>query len=235
MFMVSFRPALLALSALALGCQPVLAATSVSISPLSLKLAGAQRSAQLTLRNVSAQTATFRMELARWTQDGQDHFEPTGDVIVNPSSFRLAPGQEQTVRVALRGAPGSTERAYRVFIQELPPVPSVSPVQDSVQVTTLYRVSVPMLILPTGAASKLQFTLNKQGEETVLSAVNTGTRYATVTDLQLTAGGQTQKISPFNLLAGGTLRFPVPDNAAQVALTFTQQDVPQTLKLTLSP
>lgn len=234
-FCLSVRAALL-LCSLMLVPPAALAATSLSISPLSLKLLGSQRGASLTVRNVSATAATFRMEVARWTQDTREQYEPTGDVIVNPSSFRLAPGQVQTIRVALRGNVEGTERSYRVFLQELPPAVSAEPAADAtVTLTTLYRVSVPMLVLPSGAVTKLAFTLDRQADTTVLTAVNTGTRYAFVGDLVFSVDGKPQKVSPFNVLAGGKLAFPLPGNPVRVTLNFTQQDVPQTLTLTTAP
>ncbi|WP_034386542.1 molecular chaperone [Deinococcus sp. YIM 77859] len=234
-FILPSLPALLRLSLLGVVLPSAQAATSLSFAPISLKLEGNQRSTQLTVRNTSHQPASFRMELASWTQDGEDKLAPTRDVIVNPATFRLAPGQEQTIRFALRGAPSNTEKAYRVFVQELPSTPAQAQEANSIQLTTLYRLSLPLMVFPKNAAAQPQFALERSGTGTFVVARNTGNRYATLTDLELSAGGQKTKVPAFNLLGGGSLRFPVPGNAAEVGLSFTQGGQLRQLTLRANP
>ncbi|OLV17178.1 fimbrial biogenesis chaperone [Deinococcus marmoris] len=225
---------LIGLSALALAAPLAQAATSLSFAPTSLKFVGNQQASSLIVRNVSDQTASFTVELNRWTQSGEDQYGPTRDLIVNPSGFTLMPGQAQTIRFARRGAAkNDNEQAYRIFIQELPPKTPDGP-EGSVKITTLYRLSLPLMMYAAEATSKLGFALERSSDGLAVVATNSGNRYTTLTDVELNVGGQNVKVPSFNLLGGGSLRFSINNVApstASVGLTFSQNRGVQQLTL----
>ncbi|UWX64332.1 fimbrial biogenesis chaperone [Deinococcus rubellus] len=225
---------LVGLSLLTLAVPSAQAATALSFAPISLKMVGNQRATSLTLRNVSDQTASFRLELNQWTQNGEDLYAPTRDLIVNPSGFTLTPGQEQTIRIARRGnAADTNEHAYRVFIQELPPQAVDGP-DGSVKITTLYRLSLPLMLSAVGAAPKLSFALERSSDGLAVVASNSGNLYTTLTDVELSVDGQKLEVPSFNLLGGGSMRFAVSGAApttAEVGLQFTQNQAVQQFTL----
>lgn len=210
------------------------AATALSFAPISIRLVGNQRTALLTVRNVSTQTSSFNLELMSWTQSGEDQYAPTRDLIMNPTGFTLKPGQEQTIRFALRGAPDAkAEHAYRVFVQELPPVAKEGP-EGSVQVNTLYRLSLPLMTFPTDAKAQLAFALERSSNGLNLVVRNTGNRYATLTDVEVNVDGQQVDVPAFNVLGGGLLSLPIEGalpNTTSIALRFVQNQQPQSLTL----
>lgn len=222
------------LSALILSAPLSQAATALSFAPIALKLVGTQRATSLTVRNISDQKASFNLELNQWTQDGQDRYAPTRDLIVNPSGFTLLPGQEQTIRIARRSdAKDNNEHAYRVFIQELPPQAAEGP-DGSVKITTLYRLSLPLMVVAPGAKPQVRFALERSSEGLAVVATNSGNLYTTLTDVELGVGNQKVDLPAFNLLGGGSLRFDIGGAAPEtssVQLHFTQNQVAEQLTL----
>ncbi|WP_027482952.1 fimbrial biogenesis chaperone [Deinococcus pimensis] len=229
------------LAALLLGTAD--AATSLQFSPTSLQLRGSQTSTLVTIRNVSTQTATFSTELLRWRQDGQDQYAATRDFIVNPARFTLAPGQEQTVRLARRGAPTTEERAYRLYVQELPATATGESAEGTVaQVTTLYRVGLPLFVTlgtPNVGTTEVTFTVDPTSDGQRVTVRNTNNRYTLVRDLQFTLGEVRTAPTAFNLLAGGALTFTLPNvpgvRTADVSAKVGASDETRRLTIELRP
>ncbi|MGH8519634.1 MAG: fimbrial biogenesis chaperone, partial [Panacagrimonas sp.] len=110
----------------AIACTPGQAqpaAGGFTVSPIRLEMQAGARAVSLQLGNGAERTKTVQVEAVRWTQvDGQDRYEPAPELVVNPPLFRIAPGARQIVRAGFRGgAPAAeVERAYRLYLQELP-------------------------------------------------------------------------------------------------------------------
>lgn len=184
------------------------AAQTLSFSPLRLFLQGNQRATSLNLTNGSQQAVTYAIDLVSWTQNGSDVYAPTRDLVVNPTRFTLQPGQQQTIRVALRGAPPNGERTYRVYVRELPPV--ATPGAPALKVQTLFRIGLPLFVLPTPGEARVGITVETGEKGAELVVRNEGSRYVLVKDFKYTLGGRTADPDTFNILAGGVLRFPLP-------------------------
>ena len=123
------------------------AAGGFSVSPIRLEMQAGARAVSLQLGNGADRTKTVQVEAFRWTQvDGQDRYEPAPELVINPPLFRVAPGAHQVVRAGFRGgAPdGDVERAYRVYLQELPDGDEPT----SNQLRLLLRIGVPLFVSP---------------------------------------------------------------------------------------
>lgn len=123
------------------------AAGGFTVSPIRLEMQAGARAVSLQLSNGADRTKTVQIEAVRWTQvDGQDRYAPAPELVINPPLFRIQPGAHQVVRAGFRGgAPdGDVERAYRVYLQELPDgdEPQAS------QLRLLLRIGVPLFVAP---------------------------------------------------------------------------------------
>ncbi|GGJ78153.1 fimbrial biogenesis chaperone [Deinococcus aquiradiocola] len=142
------KPLLSLALTLCLLTGPAAALGGVSVNPTTLLLKPQQRATELTLTNTLDGPVTFDLTLLTWRQpDGLDTLQPTQAVVVAPSSVTLAPGAQQTVRVARLGAAPTREEAYRLLItQRAAAAPGV---------TTRLQLSLPLFdgIVPaaTGA------------------------------------------------------------------------------------
>ena len=99
-------------------------ASSIEISPVRVDLSARTQVSVLTVRNAGEDETLMQVSLTRWpASDAMHVVEPSNDLVVTPTTFRLAGGTQQIVRVGLRGAvPSQTEMAYRLIIEEVPSV-----------------------------------------------------------------------------------------------------------------
>lgn len=214
-----------------------MAATSLQFAPTYMVLQGNQRATSLNIKNISTQTATFTAELVAWAQDGEDRYTPSRDFVLNPVRFTLRPGQEQTVRLALRGNLPPSERLYRVYISEQPGAPGAdgTSTDTGALISTLYKIGLPLFVLPTPGQAVVNLSIEKQGNATNVIVRNDGNRYTLLRDFQVVAGDKQTNLKTFNLLAGGFLRFPLPDlgGANTVDVRFIQGNSTQEQRVTL--
>lgn len=119
--------ALAAFAALAVACLSCQAASPLMIWPVDPVIAGPQRAVALWLENRGENTVSMQVRVFRWSQvEGEDRFEPQGQVVASPPISQIPPGQRQMVRlIATTPTPPQQEHAYRVLVDELPaPAPS---------------------------------------------------------------------------------------------------------------
>ncbi len=108
---------------LLLAAANVAVAASFSIAPLGLSIPSRDSSASVVAENTGGAPLVIQVKAQAWRQDaGNDVRDDTRELIVNPPIFKLAPGEQQLVRVASRGGPPTeVERAYRVTFTEVAP------------------------------------------------------------------------------------------------------------------
>ena len=68
-------------------------------------------------------------------------------MIVSPPIFQLGPREQQTIRVLLRRAPGSTEATYRMLLDELPAAGEPGKIQFAL------RLSMPIFASPANTSA----------------------------------------------------------------------------------
>jgi fimbrial chaperone protein len=151
--MPRLRLPLAALLALVLGltlgqAEPACAG-AFTVTPVRVIFAPKTRSALLTVRNQSPEVLRFQLSLFAWDQSptGDMQLTPTEDLVLAPSLLMLAPGEMRHVRVGPVTPLAAREKAYRVFVEELPPL--ATPDRGSAGVRILTRMGIPIFLQPT--------------------------------------------------------------------------------------
>lgn len=136
---------------------------SLQVAPVRIVLTPGRAVAAMTIGNADDAEVAVQAEVFAWSQvDGKDVYEPTRDVLVNPTIFRLAAQAQQIVRVGLRVPAGERERSYRIFLQQLPRDRAV-PADGAAggQVQTLLRIGVPIFVPPKVVRREVQWRVER--------------------------------------------------------------------------
>lgn len=146
---------LVALFGLAFGWAEQSFATTLGISPVKIVLSASSRSTLVILSNRTDEEARLEVSVSAWSEDaaGKAALDPSDDLAVFPPLVTIPAGGEKRIRVGLaRHEPVSTERAYRLFLQEMPPS-NVSTQQTGVRM--LMRFSLPVFVQPAKPAGRI--------------------------------------------------------------------------------
>jgi len=196
-------------------------AASLQVAPTSLQLTPRQNADALWLTNSGTSPVQVQVRVFEWRQDaGQDHLAPTTDLQVSPPMQSLAAGQQQLIRVVRSvPTPPTSQRAYRVVVDELP---TVDPRRTGMQF--VLRYSMPVFVQPDAGAPlqhALQARLTRLDDgRPALEVHNSGNSYAQLADLGLGPTNRPQIIHPGLLgyvLGGQTMRWPLEIPAARLA------------------
>ncbi len=134
----------------------LLGAAVFKLFPVRLELTPEQPVQTMTIENDSDEVSRVQLRLYAWRQEGdRDIYEETRDVLANPGLFEIAPRRTQVARFGLRTSSGTGEKAYRVFLEE---VPTDRPSLPG-EVRTLLRISVPIFVPPAQPAARLSWRL----------------------------------------------------------------------------
>lgn len=158
-----------AIAALMALAVPVTAhATTLKIYPVLIQLDGKTPVQTMTIENSSDALARMQVRVVAWRQDdGRDLFEDTRDILANPPLFEVAAGAQQIARFGLRTTAGTTEKSYRIFLEEIPTERPLAPGE----VRTLLRVSIPIFVPAPGAQPLLDWQLSGAGDRQVAVTV----------------------------------------------------------------
>ncbi len=160
------------------------AQATFSVDPLLIKLGADANNAVLTITNPSGNDLRFEIKGFAWDQappSGTMQLTPTGDLIVFPPLVTLKAHSMQRVRIGTTVAPGPTEKAYRLLIEELPSevrAPSAS------QVNVRTRIGVPVFIEPIKVtlSGKIE-SLTIANRVVAVALANTGTTHAMIDNI----------------------------------------------------
>ena len=190
------------LSAAALLCCACAQAGSLSVMPVVVGLSAQKVRESITVTNQASEPSTIQVDVRAWTQrDGEDVFDRTADVLINPAVFTLAPGQSQVVRMGWRGErPLDAERTYRLFLREVPPTAAGLPgarLADAsaapARVHVLLELRVPVYVAPRHAEPALVWSARHiDGQHIEVRLRNQGNVHAVVHDLQLSTASGTR-------------------------------------------
>jgi fimbrial chaperone protein len=170
-------------------------AGALQVSPLTVTLSDDQPIVTMRVRNVDRRQVIMQADVVSWSQpDGQDAYATTGQVVVIPPIFSLAPGAQQLLRVGLPEplAGSDVERAYRIFLRELQPVEALA---DG-QLHMALRIGLPIFVPPRASrAGELAWSLvdaegawsglrvsNRSAEHIKITAVRFLTREGSISE-----------------------------------------------------
>ncbi|MGG7054413.1 fimbrial biogenesis chaperone [Nitrosomonas sp. ANs5] len=122
-----------------------LEASTFQINPTRITLSRLHSVAVLKIGNESDAARVMQLKAMSWTQHaGEDRYAATSDLLATPPIFTLPPGGTQIVRVGLRRQPDKLhERAYRLFLQEVPVEG-----ESSAEVKVTLRFGIPVFVAP---------------------------------------------------------------------------------------
>jgi len=146
---------LVTLFGLALGWAEQSFATTLGISPVKIVLSASSRSALVILSNKTDEEARFEVSVSAWSEDatGKAALDASDDLAVFPPLVTIPAGTERRIRVGLsKREPIVTERAYRLFLQEMPPSNVVT---EQAGVRMLMRFSLPVFVQPAKPAGRV--------------------------------------------------------------------------------
>ena len=120
-----------------------------NVKPMRLDVAHRAKSASVSIANEGTDKLSFQLRAMDWTQDkdGKDVYTDSIDLIFFPKLMTIESGQEALVRIGFKSPATSTEKTYRLFIEELPGV--VKKIEgNSAQINVLVRFGLPIFAEP---------------------------------------------------------------------------------------
>lgn len=196
-------------------CSNATAAT-YGVSPLSVSFSGKQKSSMVTVVNEDKRPVSLRVKAMSWTQDnsGADIYTDTSDLIFFPKRLELAPGEKRVIRIGINKNDVTVEKAYRLYIEELPP--AVMTVDDSTRLSVLATFGLPVFIVPEQVTSGLQLGSASVSDGSLqLSVMNDGRQHARLSRVMLKDGSVvTESIDGRYVFPGITKTISIPLSAA---------------------
>ncbi|MBK6006613.1 molecular chaperone [Ramlibacter ginsenosidimutans] len=107
---------------------------------------------RITLSDQAIKPMRLQAQLLQWRQDlhGAPVTKPSEELIVTPRIAELKPGQQQVLRLALRGSlPAETERAYRLVLEDIAQ-PSSMDVGGGAAINFRMAYDLPVMVAPRG-------------------------------------------------------------------------------------
>ncbi|MEJ7928786.1 fimbria/pilus periplasmic chaperone [Ramlibacter sp. AN1015] len=164
-------------------------AGAFAVSPVRLEFGTTARSGAITVRNDDQVPLSFQVQAMHWSQDaaGKEHYsDASGELIYFPRLLTVAPGKEAVIRVGVRQPVVTTEKTFRLFIEELPGAVAAAAPGSAPQVRFLMRFGAPVHVLPPRPLDRLELQ-----EATVADGAarwrlhNAGNQHARVESLAL--------------------------------------------------
>jgi fimbrial chaperone protein len=171
------RPAVRRLLAIAAAtfCLPAFSG-SFSVSPIRADLKPGVLSETITVTNDSTARLRVLVKLVAWTQDdnGKDIYTDSSDLVYFPRQMDIEPGAKRLVRVGAKTPGQGVERAYRLFIEEVPAVTPGAPAA----VSFYFRFGVPVFLTPAGVSAQPEIQQPRlAGGKLSLAVRNPGTQH----------------------------------------------------------
>src|ERR1700684_3611210 len=201
------------------------------ISPIRIDLDRQNKTDSITVSNDETErNLDMQTRLYEWTQNekGEDVYTESNDLVFFPRIFSVEKQDKRVVRVGLKGPGGATEKAYRLFIEELPPKPD--PDQKGAKIVFVFRFGVAVYVRPEKEQLAGSIEGVEGGPDTAAIVVhNTGNANFQIQSLALkSASGYEKEVAGGYVLAGATRRFNAPFPADTCAKTTKLQIVMKT-------
>ncbi|MGE4053954.1 MAG: molecular chaperone [Vicinamibacterales bacterium] len=204
--------------------------SSVMIWPIHPVVRAGEKATALWLENRGAAPVTLQIRVVGWEQtDFDDEYRERPDgLIASPPMATIEPGRRQLVRLTrLTEPPAARELAYRVLVDELPPVNRAAAVpaanQAAMGVTFRMRYSLPLFVHGPGlespsasANASVSWRIVSDGPMRWLEVRNDGTTHVRLTNTRMFTADSGFDLAPGLLgyvLGHSTMRWRLPDSA----------------------
>lgn len=200
------------------------AAGSFGVSPIRVDLDRNSRSAVVDVTNDDQRPLSFQVKLAEWTQDaaGQDQHVDSSELIFFPPLFTLRPGEKRIIRLGTKpgAVPGEREKAYRLYIEELPPPAEPG---GGAQLRIALRFALPVFVAPAAPQKRLAMEHARALPGRVeVRLANSGNQSQKLESIRLRRGSEiVGEIQGWYVLAGATRDYSVPVEASLCPLQGT--------------
>ncbi len=123
-----------------------------SVNPIKVYFNSSNKTSVLKVKNNSDEKVTLNLAAKEWSHDheGNNIYNPTKDLIFFPKILTINKDEEKIIRIGTKLPPGSLEKTYRIFLQEV----ATPGQQDTTSVRMLMRVGVPVFISPLSTVSE---------------------------------------------------------------------------------
>ncbi|MCK5898492.1 MAG: molecular chaperone [Methylococcales bacterium] len=140
------------------------AAASLGVSPTTITLNPSQKTGTLTVINKGDKVVNLQLSAKSWDMDDNGKFiqTDTGDFVLYPKILTIAPHKQGNVRVGYMGKLPKVEKAYRLFVEEIPPIKAKSEETGKIQagLSTILKLSMPLYVVPTDTIPSPNVELN---------------------------------------------------------------------------
>lgn len=180
-------------------------AQSLEIGPVRVSMIGQERTATLTIRNVDDAPTNVQLRTFDWSQaEGFDNYTPSAVLLASPPAAQLAPGESQVIRLVVENLPEvQGERAFRLVIDQIPDERA----SNGAGIRTAIRAMVPVFITPsTNSRPNLSWQAKRQGNDLVLTAINSGVARDRLLNLTVSADGRALTANPLDGYVLGNAR-----------------------------
>jgi fimbrial chaperone protein len=196
-------------------------ASTFEVNPIRMTLSASSTSGLLTVRNISNEALRFQVNAYAWSQKqtGEIQLAATQDIVFFPAMLALKPGESRNIRVGTAAPFDATEKTYRVFVEEMPPIEG----NTSNAIRVLTRFGVPVFLAPSSrpTATPRLDGLALLGRTLSFALKNDGNTHFLTQRVRILAEGPSgnplleQELPAWYVLAGGlrSYTFDLPASA----------------------
>ncbi len=193
-------------------------AFSIQISPIPIVIRDRATSALVDVTNESTEPIRVQATAFEWSQTaaGEDKLDPTNQILVFPSIFRVEPKSTRKVRVGTQGGYGPAEKSFRVIFGEIPENASPA-VPNAETVKVVANMSIPVFVVPPGAAGAPKIEgLSVTRDKARFAIKNGGTAHVLVQKVRLEFQGaegkptSSKEVAGWYVLPGQARSFEIP-------------------------
>lgn len=229
---MTLRHAAVAAGVLLFAGRPL--ASGLQIAPVLVELGARSPSSTITVHNAGTTPMRYQVSAMAWTEpEGKEQLAPSADLAAFPPLFSLGPGEERRIRVGATVAPTDEERAWRLFVEELPA--PADRAADGPRIAFRMRFAIPVFLAPLHPRAAGTATLARSGATLQVAIRNLGNVHLRPTQISvglLGGAGDVVKavdVPPLNVLVGSERTFEVPvppERCASIRRAAVTVDLP---------
>jgi P pilus assembly chaperone PapD len=133
--------------------SPAWGKANLGIWPVKVTLHPEHKMGEVHLSNKGEDTVNVQVYAKTWDIDEKGEFveTDTGSFVFYPRLLTIAAGEEKSIRIGYKGDFPPLEKAYRLYIHELPEIRKPGQETENVQVgiQSLLRLSLPLFVSPS--------------------------------------------------------------------------------------